>query len=61
MRIKFTGYYTIPPEDVPDERGSVDVWLLNHIRRTIERGPELDDIYDHLELSWEVEEEANGV
>lgn len=57
MRIKFTGYWNIPPEGaVLDDRGSVDIWLLNFIKETIEAGPETDNIYEALELSWEIEE-----
>jgi hypothetical protein len=52
MKIKFTGVIELP--EVPDERGTVDVWLLNIIEEIIENGPELDDIYDKLNLSWEV-------
>ncbi len=58
MRIKFTGYYNIPPEDVPDERGSVDAWLVSHIGDVIKMSPEIEDIYQGLELSWEVD--VNG-
>ncbi len=54
MRIKFTGYFTISEEDTPDERGTVDVWLLGHLKETIEAGPEIEDIYQALELSWDV-------
>lgn len=53
MLIKFTGYMLIPSKDIPDDRGSVDVWLLNFIESTIENGPESDDIYENLALSWE--------
>ena len=55
MRIKFTGYWNIPPEDVPDERGTVDVGLVGHIHEILERGPEIEDIFSNLELSWDVE------
>lgn len=54
MKIKFTGYYNIPEENRPDDRGTVDVWLLGHIAEVIAKGPESDDIYEKLKLSWEV-------
>lgn len=54
MRIKFTGYFTIPEEDKPDECGTVDVWLLGHLQEVIQAGPEIEDIFTALELSWDV-------
>ncbi len=51
MRVRFTGYYDLP--ETPEDRGAVDVWLLNHIENVIAQGPELHDIFEALELSWE--------
>lgn len=52
MKVKFTGYITL--EDGIDDRGTVDNWTVCSIQEIIEAGPELDDIYEKLQLSWEV-------
>lgn len=56
MKIKFTGLWELPDEDAPDDRGSVDLWLIRHIAAMIEEGPETDDVYDNLYLRWEIVE-----
>lgn len=55
MKIRFTGIVDIGP--APDDRGSVDIWVLNEIEAAIHTGPETYDVYDALVLSWEVEKE----
>lgn len=50
MRITFKGSIELP---FADDRGSYDIWLIDAIQEAIENGPELDDIYEALGLSWE--------
>lgn len=56
MKITFTG--TIELLEKFDDRGSVDIWLLNTIEDAIKQGPELDDIYEKLGLIWWVVDES---
>lgn len=52
MKIKFSG--EVEFNEKPDDRGTVDVWLINAIRDAITAGPELDDVFANLNLSWKV-------
>jgi len=57
MKIKFTGTINLP---YADDMGSYDIWLINTIQDIIEAGPETDDIYDKLSLSWKpIDKEKN--
>lgn len=51
MKVKFVGEIELP---FADDRGSYDIWLVTHIADIIEAGPELDDIYEKLKLSWSI-------
>lgn len=53
MKINFSGSVEI--EDGADDRGTVDNWLVCTIKEIIDKGPELDEIYEGLSLSWEVD------
>lgn len=57
MRIKFTGYMDIAKEDEPDDRGSIDNWLARLISSTATEAKETDDVFDMLQLEWEVVKE----
>ena len=58
MKIRFQGEVDLP---FADDRGSYDIWLLDAIEQalfsrmysTVKEGPETDDIYTKLNLSWE--------
>jgi hypothetical protein len=54
MKIKFTGEIEIP--DGADDRGTVDFWVIQTIEQIIQDGPESDDIYDKLKLTWDITE-----
>lgn len=50
MKIRFTGEIELP---YADDRGSYDHWLISTIEEIIEEGPETDNIFEKLNLSWE--------
>lgn len=52
MKIKFTGTLDIP--DGLDSQGDADVWVIWKLKEILENGPELDDIYENLDLDWDV-------
>lgn len=59
-RVHFTGYVDLDL-DGADDRGTVDIWLINAIADTIKEGPETDDIYEKLSLEWEVADEEGMI
>lgn len=50
--VKFQG--TVELEDA-DDRGTYDIWLVRAIQKAIETGPEIDDVYQKINLSWEID------
>ena len=50
MKITFIGSIDLP---FADDRGSYDIWLIQTLQEIIEKGPEIEDIYQALSLSWE--------
>lgn len=57
MRIRFEGYFNIPEGREPDDAGSIDNWLVDHVGYIINNARETSDVYDKLDLTWEVTEE----
>lgn len=56
---KFSGSVEIDDTGV-DDRGTIDIWLINTIQHIIEKGPETDDIYEALHLHWAHPDEDIG-
>jgi len=53
--IKFKGEVELP---YADDRGSYDHWLVGTIKEAIEAGPETDNIFEALNLSWKIKEKS---
>lgn len=56
MRIKFTGYMDIPKGQEPDDRGSIDIWLANHLQE------ELNGFFGAdgtpIGINWEIDQDG---
>ena len=54
VTITFKGEVSL--EELPDDAGSVDNWVVSLILEAINNGPELDDIYSNLKLEWSIKD-----
>lgn len=50
MKIQFVGEIDLP---FADDRGTYDIWLIEHIRWVLEDSKETDEIFSRLNLSWD--------
>lgn len=57
MKIIFTGHFDIPESDKPDDRGTIDNWLVRHLEEAVKKGRRTESglgALDILHIRWSV-------